>query len=132
MMTIYIFFWLFTKINLILSSIEGINMNTNDRFEVVYINEQIAINFLGCAKFMEDGEIEENKEYILLLGGFNEENYIDSALALNVQEMKIRDCELLYQILLNIPNFHSKKNLLLLKLSLEFKQFMIRKIMFIY
>jgi hypothetical protein len=68
MMTIYIFFWLFTKINLILSSIEGINMNTNDRFEVVYINEQIAINFLGCAKFMEDGEIEENKEYILLLG----------------------------------------------------------------
>jgi hypothetical protein len=47
---------------------------------------------------VEDGEIGENKECILLLGGFNGENYIDSTLALNVQEMKIRDCEIV------IPN----------------------------
>ena len=95
---IYVFFGFSPKTKSNLSSIERINVNTNDRFEVVYINEQITINCLGCAKFVEDGELGENKECILLLGGFNGENYIDSTLALNVQEMKIRDCEIV------IPN----------------------------
>ena len=95
---IYVFFGFSSKTKSNLSSIERINVNTNDKFEVVYINEQITISCLGCAKFVEEGEQGENKECILLLGGFNGETYIDSTLSLNVQEMKIRDCEIV------IPN----------------------------
>ena len=97
---IYIFFGFSSKLQSNLSSIERINVNTNDKFEVVYINEQISLSCLGCAKFVEDGEQGENKECILLLGGFNGANYIDTSLALNLQEMKIRDCEII------IPNIN--------------------------
>lgn len=96
---IYVFFGFSSKNQSNLSSIERINVNTNDKFEVVYINEQISLSCLGCAKFLEDGEQQgDSKECILLLGGFNGENYIDTSLALNLQEMKIRDCEII------IPN----------------------------
>ena len=95
---IYIFFGYSPKNKTNLSSIERINVNTNDKFEVVYINEQISISCLGCAKFSEEIEHGENKECILLLGGYNGKKYLDTSLALNLQEMKIRDCEII------IPN----------------------------
>ena len=95
---IYIFFGYSPKRKSNLSSIERINVNTNDKFEIVYINEQISISCLGCAKFSDENNPGENKECILLLGGYNGEKYLDSSLALNIQEMKIRDCEII------IPN----------------------------
>ena len=95
---IYVFFGYSLKTQTNLSSIERINVNTNDKFEVIYINEQITISCLGCAKFSDESEQEGNKESILLLGGFNGENYLYSSLVLNLKEMKIRDCEIV------IPN----------------------------
>ena len=97
---IYVFFGYSKKSQSNLSSIERINVNTNEKFEIVYINEQITIKCLGCAKFLDEGETGENKECILLIGGFNGEYYIDSSLALNIREMKIRDCEII------IPNIN--------------------------
>ena len=97
---IYVFFGYSKKKKSNLSSIERMNVNTNDKFEVVYINEQITIKDLGCAIFIDETENEDNKECILLLGGFNGENYIDTSLALNLGEMKIRDCEII------IPNIN--------------------------
>ena len=97
---IYVFFGYSLKTQTNLSSIERINVNTNDKFEVVYLNEQINISCLGCAKFLDNSEQRGNKESILLLGGFNGENYLDSSLVLNLNEMKIRDCEIV------IPNIN--------------------------
>lgn len=91
---IYIFFGYSSKNECNLSSIERINVNTNDKFEVVYINEQISLSSLACAKF-SDGC---GNNCILLLGGFDGEKYSDNCLLLNVEEMKIRDCDI------NIPN----------------------------
>ena len=96
---IYVFFGFSPKTQTNLSSIERINVNINDKFEVVYINEQITLSCLGCAKFLDDSE-QENKESILLLGGFNGGKYLDSSLLLNLNEMKIRDCEIV------IPNIN--------------------------
>ena len=97
---IYVFFGYSIKKQSNLSSIERINVNSNDKFEIVYINEQISIKCLGCAKFIDENEVGDNKECILLLGGLNGENYIDCSLALNLNEMKIRDCEVI------IPNIN--------------------------
>ena len=108
---IYVFFGYSLKNQANLSSIERINVNTNDKFEIVYINEQISISCLGCAKFLDDSEQGENKESILLLGGFNGENYIDTSLVLNIHDMKIRDCEIV------IPNINKHYQFLFKKES---------------
>ena len=79
-----------------LSSIERMNVNTNSQFEVVYVNEQITLSSLACAKFVDDSD--PSGEGILLLGGFDGTNYVDSSLVLNTKEMKIRDCDIV------IPN----------------------------
>ena len=96
---IYVFFGFSSKRGVNLSSIERINVNTNTQFEVVYVNEQITLSSLGCAVFIDDTEIsKEGNDGILLLGGFDGQNYVDTSLVFNPKEMKIRDCDIV------IPN----------------------------
>ena len=96
---IYVFFGFSSKKGINLSSIERINVNTNTQFEVVYVNEQITLSSLGCANFVDDEENnKEGNEGILLLGGFDGQNYVDTSLVFNPREMKIRDCDIV------IPN----------------------------
>ena len=96
---IYVFFGFSSKRGVNLSSIERINVNTNTQFEVVYVNEQITLSSLGCAVFIDDTEIsKEGNDGILLLGGFDGQNYVDTSLVFNPREMKIRDCDIV------IPN----------------------------
>ena len=61
------------------------------------MNEQITLSSLGCAIFMDENDKEGN-EGILLLGGFDGQNYLDTSLVFNPREMKIRDCDIV------IPN----------------------------
>ena len=96
---IYVFFGFSSKKGVNLSSIERINVNTNTQFEVVYVNEQITLSSLGCANFIDDADNnKEGNEGILLLGGFDGQNYVDTSLVFNPRELKIRDCDIV------IPN----------------------------
>ena len=98
---IYIFFGFSIKKEINLSSNERIKIDLNDKFEVIYLNEQISLSSLSCAKYIEEsGEI-NNENEILLLGGFDGNNYIDTSLVFNIQEMKIRDCDIV------IPNINT-------------------------
>ena len=109
---IYVFFGFNSKKGINLSSIERINVNTNNNFEVVYINEQITLSSLGCAHFIDDTENDKDKSQgILLLGGFDGENYMDSSLLFNPKEMKIRDCDIV------IPNMSKHSQFLFHKES---------------
>ena len=109
---IYVFFGFNSKKGINLSSIERINVNTNNNFEVVYINEQITLSSLGCANFIDDTENDKEKSQgILLLGGFDGENYMDSSLLFNPKEMKIRDCDIV------IPNMSKHSQFLFHKES---------------
>ena len=109
---IYVFFGFNSKKGINLSSIERINVNTNSNFEVVYINEQINLSSLGCAHFIDDTENDKEKSNgILLLGGFDGENYMDSSLLFNPKEMKIRDCDIV------IPNMSKHSQFLFHKES---------------
>ena len=98
---IYIFFGFSLKKGVNLSSIERMNIDLNDKFEIIYLNEQISLSSLSCAKYIEEnGEI-NNENEILLLGGFDGNNYIDTSLVFNIEEMKIRDCDIV------IPNINT-------------------------
>ena len=109
---IYVFFGFSSKKGINLSSIERINVNNNSNFEVVYINEQITLSSLGCAHFVDDTESDKEKSNgILLLGGFDGENYMDSSLVFNPKEMKIRDCDIV------IPNMSKHSQFLFHKES---------------
>ena len=79
---------------------------------MVYINEQITLSSLGCANFIDDTENDKEKSQgILLLGGFDGENYMDSSLLFNPKEMKIRDCDIV------IPNMSKHSQFLFHKES---------------
>ena len=109
---IYVFFGFSSKKGINLSSIERINVNDNAQFEVVYINEQISLSSLGCAYYIDDTETDkEKRKGILLLGGFDGENYVDSSLVFNPTEMKIRDCDII------IPNMNKHSQFLFHKES---------------
>jgi len=113
---IYVFFGFNSKKGVNLSSIERINVDNNSSFEVVYINEQITLSSLGCAHFIDETENENENENektygILLLGGFDGENYMDSSLVFNPKEMKIRDCDIV------IPNMSKHSQFLFHKES---------------
>ena len=81
-----------------LSSIERINVNKNDKFEIVYINEQITLSSLSCAQYHSEFDHGWEKEGILLLGGFDGEKYVESSLVFTPRKMKIRECDVI------IPN----------------------------
>ena len=109
---IYVFFGFNSKKGVNLSSIERINVENNSNFEVVYINEQLTLSSLGCAHFIDDTENDKEKSNgILLLGGFDGENYMDSSLLFNPKEMKIRDCDIV------IPNMSKHSQFLFHKES---------------
>ena len=95
-----------------LSSIERINVNKNDKFEIVYINEQITLSSLSCAQYHSEFDHGWEKEGIILLGGFDGEKYVESSLVFTPKKMKIRECDVI------IPNiskhfqflFHQESN----------------------
>ena len=109
---IYVFFGFSYVRGSNLSSIERININKNDRFEIVYINEQITLSSLSCAQYYSEFDHGWEKEGILLLGGFDGEKYIESSLVFTPEKMKIRECDVI------IPNitkhfqflFHQESN----------------------
>ena len=107
---IYVFFGFSSKKGINLSSIERINVNTNNNFEVVYINEQITLSSLGCAHYADDTD-KDKSNGIILLGGFDGENYVDSSLLFNPKDMKIRDCDIV------IPNMSKHSQFLFHKES---------------
>ena len=81
-----------------LSSIERINVDKNDQFEIVYINEQITLSSLSCAQYHPEFDHGWEKEGILLLGGFDGEKYVENSLVFTPDKMKIRECDVI------IPN----------------------------
>ena len=93
---IYVFFGFSHIKGCNLSSIERMNVNECNKFEIIYVNEQIKLCSLSCAKYYN----EFDQGGILLLGGFDGEKYIDTSLVFLPDRMKIRECELV------IPNMN--------------------------
>ena len=100
---IYVFFGYSIKKGNNLCSIERINVNINDKFEIIYVNEQITLCSLACSQIIDENE--KNKS-ILLLGGFDGKKYLDTSLILDVKEMKMRDWDII------IPNINKYNNFL--------------------
>ena len=71
-------------------------VNECDKFEIIYVNEQIKLSSLSCAKYYN----EFDQGGILLLGGFDGEKYLDTSLVFSPETMRIRECELV------IPNMN--------------------------
>ena len=64
---------------------------------VTGVRHNFAVSVYGF--FIDDTEIsKEGNDGILLLGGFDGQNYVDTSLVFNPREMKIRDCDIV------IPN----------------------------
>ena len=110
---LYVFFGFSHIKGVNLNSIERMNINTNEKFEIVYANEQIALSSIGCALFNSENDDNVNSENgILLLGGFDGEKYIESSLVFSPEQLKIRECDII------IPNiskhfqflFHKESN----------------------
>ena len=95
---IYVFFGFSHLTGKNLSSIERINVDKNDQFEIVYINEQITLSSLSCAQYHSEFDHGWEKEGILLLGGFDGEKYVENSLVFTPDKMKIRECDVI------IPN----------------------------
>ena len=95
---IYVFFGFSHVKGSNLSSIERINVNKNDKFEIVYINEQITLSSLSCALYHSEFDHGWEKEGIILLGGFDGQKYVESSLVFTPKKMKIRECDVI------IPN----------------------------
>jgi hypothetical protein len=116
---IYIFFGFSHLRGKNLSSIERINVDKNDKFEVVYINEQITLSSLSCALYHPEFDHGWEKEGILLLGGFDGEKYVESSFVFTPDKMKIRECDVI------IPNitkhfqflFHQESNFMQLDVN---------------
>jgi hypothetical protein len=100
---IYVFFGYSIKKGNNLCSIERINVNINDKFEIIYVNEQITLCSLACSQIIDENE--KNKS-ILLLGGFDGKKYLDTSLILDIKEMKMRDWDII------IPNIDKYNNFL--------------------
>ena len=116
---IYVFFGFSHLRGKNLSSIERINVDKNDKFDVVYINEQITLSSLSCALYHPEFDHGWEKEGILLLGGFDGEKYIENSLVFTPDKMKIRECDVI------IPNitkhfqflFHQESNFIQLDIN---------------
>lgn len=91
---IYVFFGFSPRIGKNLSSIERINVDNNNKFELIYINEKITLSAVACAKYLLDNE-EGN---ILILGGFDGKNYLDKSLLFDIKEMTVKELDIV------IPN----------------------------
>ena len=120
-MIIYIFFGFSHLKGKNLSSIERINIDKNDKFEIVYINEQITLSSLSSALYYPEYDHGWENEGILLLGGFDGNKYIENSLVFNPDKMKIRECDVI------IPNiskhfqflFHQESNFIQIDNSIQ-------------
>ena len=63
------------------------NKIKNSKFETIYSNKEIKLSSLGCCKFNDI----EGSEEIMLLGGYNGEQFLDGTLVFMINEMKIRE-----------------------------------------
>ena len=122
---IYVFFGFSHLKGKNLSSIERINVDKNDQFEIVYINEQITLSSLSCAQYHSEFDHGWEKEGILLLGGFDGEKYVENSLVFTPNKMKIRECDVI------IPNiskhfqflFHQESNFIQMDNENNYAQF---------
>ena len=71
MNTVYIFFGFSHLKGKNLNSIERININKNDKFKIIYINEQITLSSLSSALYYPEYDHRLENEGILLLGEFD-------------------------------------------------------------
>lgn len=71
----------------------------------MYVNEQITLCSLACTELLDETD-NKTDENIILLGGFDGKNYLDSSLILNINEMKIRDWDIV------IPNLQKHNQFL--------------------
>ena len=62
------------------NSIERINIDKNDKFKIVYINEQIILSSLSNALYYPEYDHGLKNESILLLVGFDGDKYIENFL----------------------------------------------------
>ena len=104
---LYIFFGFNSEKNQHCNTIERLNVENNDKFETIYANKEIAISSLGCCVFSD----KEGSEEILLLGGYNGENFLDTSLVFMIDEIKVRDG------LIIIPNLDIHEQFLFYKES---------------
>jgi hypothetical protein len=93
---IYVFFGFSPMTGKNLSSIECINVDKNEKFEIIYANEHITLSAFACARYSDEEDEDEfgSGEEILLLGGFDGKNFVDTSLIFNVRETKIRDSDI--------------------------------------
>ena len=63
-----------------LNSIERINIDKNDKFKIVYINEPITLSSLSSALNYPEYDHGLKNESILLLGGFDGDKHIENSL----------------------------------------------------
>ena len=108
---LYVFFGFSHIKGVNLNSIERMDINTHEKFEIVYVNEHITLSSIGCA-ILSDESDDNSSGGILLLGGFDGEKYIETSLVFSPEQMKIRECDII------IPNiskhfqflFHKESN----------------------
>ena len=122
---IYVFFGFSHFQGKNLSSIERINVDKNDQFETVFINEQITLSSLSCAQYHSEFDQGLEQKGILLLGGFDGEKYVENSLVFTPDNMKIRECDVI------IPNiskhfqflFHQESNFIQMDNNFNSAQF---------
>ena len=108
---LYVFFGFSHIKGVNLNSVERMEINTRERFETIYVNENITLSSIGCALLNDDSE-DNSGGGILLLGGFDGKKYIETSLVFCPEQMKIRECDII------IPNiskhfqflFHKESN----------------------
>ena len=108
---LYIFFGFNSFKNRHCNTIERINVDNNDKFETIYANKEIPISSLGCCIFND----KEGNEEILLLGGYNGENFLDTSLVFIINDIKVR-----YGLII-IPNLDIIEQFLFYKESVFIK-----------
>ena len=104
---IYAFFGFNSIKNRHCTTIERLNVEKNSKFETIYSNKEIKLSSLGCCKFNDI----EGSEEIMLLGGYNGEQFLDGTLVFMINEMKIREG------IITIPNFDIHEQFLFYKES---------------
>lgn len=110
---VYVFFGFSPDKGRNLSSIERIDIDKEDKFEVVYINEQITLSGIACARCVEDDDSES--EEVLILGGFDGKDYVDTTLLFNAKDIRVKDCDVV------IPNMRKNGRFLFQRESMFVK-----------
>ena len=105
---VYVFFGMSLVKQYFICSIERINVDKNDKFEIIYTNANISLSCAGCCIYRDLSSSEE-KDYILLLGGYDVSKYLDKSLIYDVENQQVRECEIV------IPNLDKHKQFIFRK-----------------